>query len=85
MSTDAPDHDALRIEIERLELEAKRLELEIKHEELRNQRQSRPRFVLSPVWIPLLASRCATPVNQRDEARNQSRRAPARTEGSGAV
>jgi hypothetical protein len=56
MSTDAPDHDSLRLEIERLELEAKRLELEIKHEELRNQRQRRPRFTLSPIWIPLIAA-----------------------------
>jgi len=56
MSTDAPDHEALELEIRRLELETKRLELEIKHEELRNQRQRRPRFTLSPVWIPLLAA-----------------------------
>src|SRR5262249_52378859 len=56
MSNNAPDHEALQLEIQRLELETKRLELEIKHEELRNQQQRRPRFALSPVWIPLLAA-----------------------------
>src|SRR5436309_12262762 len=56
MSTDAPDHEALQMEIQRLEMETKKLELEIKHEELRNQRQRRPRVAISPVWIPLLAA-----------------------------
>jgi hypothetical protein len=56
MATDTPDHEALQLEIQRLELETKKLELELKHEELRNQRQRRPRFVISPMWIPLLAA-----------------------------
>jgi hypothetical protein len=56
MATDTPDHEGLQLEIQRLELETKKLELEIKHEELRNQRQRRPRFVVSPMWIPLLAA-----------------------------
>jgi hypothetical protein len=56
MADDAPEHDDLRRQIERLELEAKRLELEIKHEELRNQRRGGRRLAISPVWIPVIGA-----------------------------